>query len=150
MKKLLTVLIVLLYASCFSQDVKNDDEKTRTKMEQFVSQSGVIIKFADINLSKLKAGNTVAETRIRKLNSGDNVKYFYQIEKPGQYGKSTASVEYSDLLEVIKAFNSLKLEVENDVNSNPDYLENKFITEDGFQLGYYVSKGKANWYIKLE
>lgn len=37
-----------------------------------------------------------------------------------------------------------------DIQSNPDYLENKFITEDGFQIGYYVSKGKASWYIKLE
>ena len=150
MKKSLTILVLLFQTLCFSQDVKSEDEKVQTKMEQFVSQSGVITKFTDTNLSKLKAGFTVAETRIRKLNSGDIVKYFYQIEKPGQYGSSTASVEYSDLLEVIKAFNSLKLEVDNDVNSNPDYLENKFITEDGFQLGYYVSKGKASWYIKLE
>lgn len=29
-------------------------------------------------------------------------------------------------------------------------MENKFITEDGFQVGYYVSKGKAYSYIKLE
>ncbi|WP_299798537.1 hypothetical protein [uncultured Maribacter sp.] len=119
-------------------------------MEQFASQSGVITKFTDTNLSNLKAGYTVAETRIRKLNSADNVKYFYQIEKPGKYGSSTASIIYSDLLEIIKAFNSLKSEVDNDVSNNPDYLENKFITEDGFQLGYYVSKEKATWYIKLE
>jgi len=29
-------------------------------------------------------------------------------------------------------------------------LENKFITTDGFQIGYYVSKGKSTWYIRLE
>lgn len=75
---------------------------------------------------------------------------FIKLKKPDKYGNSTASIEYSDLLEVIKAFNSLKSEVENDVNTNPDYLENKFITEDGFQLGYYVTKGKATWSIKLE
>lgn len=150
MKKILTVLTLFIYTFGFSQDVKDDGEKVQTKMERFVSQSGVITKFTDTNLSNLKAGYTVAETRIRKLNSGDNVRYFYQIEKPGKYGSSTASVEYSDLLEVIKAFNSLKSEVDSDVNNNPDYLENKFITEDGFQLGYYVSKGKVTWYIKLE
>ena len=38
------------------------------------------------NLNKLKSSYTVSETRIRKLNSGDNVSYFYQIEKPGKYG----------------------------------------------------------------
>ncbi|MCL1484538.1 MAG: hypothetical protein MH208_09330 [Marinobacter sp.] len=63
---------------------------------------------------------------------------------------STASIEYSDLLEVIKALNSLKSEVESDIRSDPDYMENKFITEDGFQLGYYITKGKATWYLKLE
>ena len=29
-------------------------------------------------------------------------------------------------------------------------MENKLVTVDGFQVGYYVSKGKASWYIKLE
>jgi len=33
---------------------------------------------------------------------------------------------------------------------NPDYLENKFVTEDGFQLGYYVSYRKLKWYLVLE
>lgn len=150
MKKTLTLLILFIYTFSYAQDVKEEDQKVQTKMEQFVSQTGVIIKFTDTKLSNLKAGYIVAETRIRKLNSGDDVKYFYQIEKPGNYGSSTASVEYSDLLEVIKAFNSLKSEVDSDVRNNPDYLENKFITEDCFQLGYYVSKGKVKWYIKLE
>lgn len=150
MKKTLTILTLLITIYSFSQDIKKESEKVKTKMEQFASKSGVITKFTDTNLSDLKSGYTVAETRIRKLNSAGIVKYFYQIEKPGKYGSSTASIEYSDLLEVIKAFNSLKLEVNIDVTKNPDYLENKFITEDGFQLGYYVSKGKATWYIKLE
>lgn len=40
---------------------------------------------------------------------------------------------------------TLKAEVEKDIAANPDYLENKFVTVDGFQVGYYVSKeGKAD------
>jgi hypothetical protein len=54
------------------------------------------------------------------------------------------------LLEVIKALKALQPEVEKDILSNPDYLENKFVTVDGFQVGYYVSGKKASWYIKLE
>ena len=45
---------------------------------------------------------------------------------------------------------TLKAEVEKDIAANPDYLENKFVTVDGFQVGYYVSKGKSRWYLKLE
>lgn len=150
MKKYITILAILITTFSFSQKVKKEAEKQETKMERFASQTGVITKFTDYNLSDLKSSYTVAKTRIRKLNSGDNINYFYQISKPGKYGESTASIEYADLLEVIKAFNSLKSEVDNDVNLNPDYLENKFITVDGFKLGYFVNKGKATWYIKLE
>ncbi|MDT0641644.1 hypothetical protein RM553_02255 [Zunongwangia sp. F363] len=150
MKKTLTILALLITTYSFSQDAQTESEDVKTKMEAFASKTGVITKFTDSNLSNLKSSYTVAETRIRKINSGDNASYFYQIEKPDKYGSSTASIEYSDLLEVIKAFNSLKSEVENDVSAGPDYLENKFITEDGFQLGYFISKGKATWYIKLE
>jgi hypothetical protein len=98
----------------------------------------------------LKALYTNAETRIRKVKSGNTESYFYQIEKEGKYNSSTASIEYSDLLEVIKAIKTLKTEVDADISSNPDYMENKFTTVDGLQVGYYVSKGKATWYIRLE
>ena len=58
-------------------------------------------------------------------------------------------IEYSDLVEINKALTKLASEVEADVASNPDHLENKFRTEDGFEVGYFVSKGEANWYLKL-
>ena len=44
----------------------------------------------------------------------------------------------------------MKSQSELDLSSVSDYLENKFITEDGFQVGYYVSKGKVSWYMQLE
>lgn len=44
----------------------------------------------------------------------------------------------------------MKSDEEKDIASNPDYLENKFTTVDGFQVGYYVDKGKSMWYLKLE
>ena len=50
----------------------------------------------------------------------------------------------------MKALKALQPEVEKDLASKPDYLENKFITVDGFQIGYYVSDGKVSWYLKLE
>ena len=54
------------------------------------------------------------------------------------------------MLEFIKEFSTLKADTEKDKLLNPDYLENKFTTEDGFQIGYYVSDGKVNWYLNLE
>lgn len=148
---LATVILMFSSAPAYSQDVKKEAKATETKMEAFVSKSGVVIKFVDDNLDNLKlAYGDVASARVRKLSNGKDSKYFYQIEKSEQYTNSAASIEYSDLLEIIKAIQTLKSEVETDISTKPDYLENKFLTEDGFQIGYYISKGKVSWYLKLE
>lgn len=148
---LLLFFSVFVLSSSSAQEAKKEIEKEKTKMDAFVSKTGTILKFTDYKLSGLKQSiGRLTETRIRKINSGTLTMYFFQIEKSGQYGDSTASIEYTDLLEIIKAISSLKSEVEKDLTSNPDYLENKFTTADGFQVGYYVSKGKISWYTKLE
>ena len=78
--------------------------------------------------------------------------YFYRIEEP-ETNRSVAHIamiEYSDLVEINKALAKLVTEADTDCSANPDYLENRFVTNDGFEIGYYVSKGKASWYMKLE
>lgn len=141
--------LVLSVTSLYGQEIKKEAEKT--KMDIFTSKTGTITKFTDTKLSGIRTYlGGVAETRIRAISNGGPVMYFYQIGKEGKYGTSTASIEYNDLIEVIKALKSLKSEQDKDVASNPDYLENKFVTVDGFQVGYYVNKGKASWYLKLE
>lgn len=151
MKNLLfTIGLILLTSNLFAQDAK-DVQQATTKMDVFASKTGTIIKFIDYSLPNLKLYlGGIAETRIRKLVSGTEVKYFYQISYEGKYDTKTASIAYEDLLEVIKAIEPLKNSSKEDIELNPDYLENKFVTEDGFQLGYYVSKGKINWYLRLE
>ncbi len=150
-KKLTITLTLFISASTlYSQEVKKEAETVKTKMDVFSSRTGTITKYIDTKLPALKTSFGGAETRIRKINNGLTSAFFYQIVKEGKYSNSTASIEYNDLLEVLKALKALRTEVEKDVASNPDYLENKFITVDGFQVGYYVSGGKASWYVKLE
>jgi len=151
LKKLVAILILgLTSIAAYSQDMKKDSETLKTKMDVFASKTGSITKFIDAKLPSLKASFSSAETRIRKVTNGALSAFFYQIEKEGKYSNSTASIEYNDLVEVLKALKVLKAQVATDVSLNPDYLENKFVTVDGFQVGYYVSKGKASWYVKLE
>ncbi|MFZ2283747.1 MAG: hypothetical protein WAV86_07715 [Lutibacter sp.] len=149
-KKLIFSLFLLFSIICSSQTTKTESASITTKMDAFASKTGIITKFTDSNLEGLKTTYGAAEARIRKVNSGTITTYFYQIEKEGKYGSSTASIEYSDLLEIIKAMATLKLELEKDMVNIPDYLENKFVTVDGFQVGYYISKGESQWYLKLE
>ena len=139
---------MLLPITAFAQE----DAKKLTKFEEFSSKTGSIVKFVDTNLPKLSlqySGNL--ETGIRTLKSGTNA-YFYRLEKAETSTSSSkiAMVEYSDLVEINKALAVLSAEVDADIVANPDYLENKFKTVDGFEVGYYVSKGNAHWFLKLD
>ncbi len=150
-KTIFVLLAFILSVAVFSQDVKKEAQKIETKMEAFASKTGTIIKFIDTKLPDIKLSyGSIAETRIRKVISGAEARYFYQIENQGKYGSSVASIDYTDLLEIIKALKTLKTDVVKDISLNPDYLENKFTTTDGFQVGYFVSKGKISWYLRLE
>ncbi len=149
MKKILLTSFVVFVCSFFVFSQNVDEEKT--KMEKFASKTGVVSCIQDFNLEDMYSlYGTDAKTRIRKLSSGGETLYFYQIEKEGSYDTKIASIEYSDVVEVIKAITVLSEQQSEDKALNPDYLENKFITEDGFQVGYYVSGGDSNWFIILE
>lgn len=150
-KLILLIVATLLVSRGQSQEAKKDAKVVQTKMEAFASRTGMIIKLVDTRLPDLKLYlGGVAETRIRKIISGKESTYFYQIESESKYSSNSASIEYADLLEIIKALKTLKDGVEKDIAVDPHYLENKFSTVDGFQIGCYVSKGKAQWFMKLE
>ena len=142
--------LTIMSVATYGQDVKKEAENLKTKMDVFASKTGSITKFVDTKLPNLKATYGSAQTRIRKITNGTTSAFFYQIEKEGKYSSNTASIEYSDLTEILKALKVLKTDVANDLSANPDYMENKFVTVDGFQVGYFISGGKASWYIKLE
>jgi len=150
MKKLIIFLAILLPMSGFAQ---NSEEKKQTKFEEFSSKTGTILKFVDVKMPNIpQAFMGTLETSIRIIKSGSGNHYFYRIEEP-ETSRSIAHIamiEQADLIEINKALKVLSAEVDADIAGNPDYLENKFKTVDGFEIGYYVSKGKASWYMKLE
>lgn len=151
MKKILLSISILLISICgFTQETKKEQDQIKTKIDLFSSKTGIITKFIDFTLPKLNDKYSEAKTRVRKITNGITTGYFYQIIKDGKYDDITASIEYTDLLEVIKALKNLKLESEKDLLSDVDYLENKFTTVDGFYIGYYISSKKIVWFLRLE
>jgi hypothetical protein len=150
MKNLIVAFSIILFTSnLYAQEIKNVKEET-TKMDAFASKTGTIVKYIDYSLPNLKISYGTAETKIRKFIIGTDTKYFYQISNEGKYGTKKASIAYEDLLEVIKAIEPLKKESVSDLVIKTDYLENKFVTDDGFALGYYVDKGSLTWYVVLQ
>lgn len=151
MKKLLLLLILMLPTYCIAQE--NGTEKKLTKFEKFSSKTGVITKFQDVIMPNIKETFLgTLETRVRTFFGDQKNDYYYRIEEPMEPRSLThiAMIEYSDLVEINKALTRIAAQVDTDIQSNPDYLENKFVTDDGFKVGYYISKGKARWFVTFE
>jgi len=165
MKKivLLTLLFCIFLITACTQDVKEnvakqdaeetvttqDVEDKVTKMEKFFSKKGMIFKIIDYELPKIQFKYSSTTVKIQKVISSSMIGYFLQISKKGEYDSITASIAYEDLIEVIKALKTLKLEFSDDVELKADYLENKFITDDGFEIGYYLDNGDYSWFLNL-
>ncbi len=147
MRNLLLLLLMTISLSAYSQQ---KDAESQSKMDVFASATGSIVKFTDYNLESLGSAYGIAETRIRMIDAKGESQVFLQITKETKYGDKKASIAYEDLLEIIKAMPKLKLDAQSDMTTDANYLENKFVTDDGFQVGYYVSSGKVKWYLVLE
>ena len=131
---------------------QNEASPKQTKYEEFVSKTGYILKFVDKNMKNclLDLGSTV-KCKIRTVYGEGKNRYYFVLEKGKNLGAETTSafIEYSDLVEINKAYTRLLNEEKGDCNLSPDYLQNMFTSEDGFKIGYYVEKSKAYWKVKL-
>ena len=128
-------------------------EKELTKFEAFTSKTGSITKFYDVNMPKVSTylGGKL-DASVRVVQKGSDKMYFYRLEKAETSSSVAriAMIEYSDLVEINKAIATLVVEYSTDVAEAQDYLENKFISNDGFQVGYFISGKNARWFVKLE
>jgi hypothetical protein len=151
MKNVLLLLLLALPMCMFGQ--ADNKAKQMTKFEEFSSATGKIVKFQDYKLPNMAMSFIGSlETGIRTIMGGNSNVYFYRIEDPetSRSVSHIAMIEYSDLVEINKALDKLCASVDTDIAANPDYLENKYRTIDGFVVGYYISKGEASWFMKLE
>lgn len=126
---------------------KSTDE---SKLEQFTSRSGEIIRTIEYSLPRPKLRYKTATAAIRSIHVGKETGYFLIIESEEEYRTNRAAIAHEDLLEVIKALTVIKEQAPKDAALAPEYLENRFVTEDGFMVGYFVSKGEVSWFMRLE
>lgn len=153
MKKFLLLMAMVLPLTCMAQD--ETEKPKKSKMDVFASETGHIVKFIDKEVEKLKGTysivNYTSENRVRKVIKGGEAKYFYRMEKKSKDNDgSIAFIEYSDLKEIISAMEVLINDAKKDLELKPEYLENKFVTEDYFVVGYFIKKSNITWFIRLE
>lgn len=147
MRRLILMLATVLPMIAFAQG--HEGIWKQTKFEKLTSQTGSLIKFTDISVPNfpLYLGGAVKAYIRTCLNGGENV-YFYRIEQQSVEPR-VAMIEYSDLVEVNKAIEKMVKEITSDIQGNYGYLENRFMTEDGFLIGYRISKEKVSWFLKF-
>ena len=151
MKKLCLLCFIMMLPLFVT--AQNEANQKQTKYEEFVSKSGSILKFVDKYMKNclLDLGSTV-RCKIRTVYGEGKNLYYFVLEKVKNSVAETSSafIEYSDLVEINKAYTRLLNEEKGDCDLKPDYLQNMFTSEDGFKIGYYVEKSKANWKVRLE
>ena len=150
MKKLLLLVVMLIPVAVCAQE---NNENKLTKYEEFISKSGMVLKFEDIKFSPIPTYGVILPTRIRVIRGNPDI-YFLGVTKSEDsfytYSSSTlAMIEYSDLVEINKALDKLRSEQEADKEKKTDYLLNAFVTPDGFRVGYYIKKKSPQWFIEL-
>jgi len=147
MKKMMVLLVVMIMSvvSSFAQS----QDKKETSYDQFISQSGKIISFLDYKLPPIRGAYSTYECKIRVLKAGDKTTYYYQVAVKGKYSDVVGSIEENDLNEMAKALDSLLIMYIQDKKTPADYMENKYVTNDGVELGYYISGSDSSWYLGL-
>ena len=154
MKRLLFFAVLWMFSlSSFSQAETADQEenqvKKETKYEKFFSNYGTFLRFVEYKLPKFDfQKDWINETCIREfvdINNGEK-SYFLRIRSG--YPRQTESIAYEDLIKVIDAIKQLKSQFAKDSQVG-NYLEFRFTTEDGMQIGYYYSDNKPTWFMTV-
>lgn len=152
-KNSIVMLLLSLSMSVYAQKGQVSEKRITTKYEEFISQSGTFIKFTDILLPPIDQYHTDGISGVVRTVWGQDKNYYFLIlTKSSLFEGPRAMIEYSDLLELNKAFVKLLGEVDEDVKlrTEYDYLENKYVTNDNFKLGYYIEKKKAKWFVQFD
>jgi len=145
-------LFLLIPINIYAQDEQIGSRKITTKYEEFVSQSGTFVKFIDNNMpTNVDLYNDGIYGKVRTFWGQAKNHYYLILTKKELGGSYDAMIEFSDLIELNKAFARLLSEVDDDVKLRTEYnyLENKYVTNDRFKLGYYIEKRKAKWFVKF-
>lgn len=153
MKRILFIMTLLLPLAAIAQNGQCIGcSKQLTKYEMLINEAaGTIMKIVDTDKNRLLVSSGALETGIRTVKFGESF-YFLKMEQRETLSSSSelALIGYDDLVSINEALQTLVAEIKKDKTSRPEYLENKYITDDGFEVGYTVSKGEAHWFIKLE
>jgi len=148
-KYILGALLLILIPGISNAQQK---DTLKTKMDQLLSTTGKIIKISDYALPTIQSDQGDVYPSIRIFESNGKSHFFYRLSKSNHNVLKETFIAEEDLIKIIKVLNSLKQSVEIDKNAKSYYMEKKFVTIDGFEIGYDVKGSNKNltWFMTLK
>lgn len=157
MKKVALLLTLLI--SClplFSQNTEQADnaeqvsKRIETKFDKYTSSYGVFSQYAEYEMPNFKLdGGYINEVKIRVYTDLQTKAKTCFLRIRSGYAYRTESIEYSDLIKIIDAIPKLK-DLAANTEQQGEYMQTLFISDDGFQIGWYKEKGKTTWAMTVD
>lgn len=147
---LVLTLGIMAQSETTNQENSDISVKKDTKYEKFFSNYGSFLRFAEYKLPKFDfQKDWINETSIREFIDVNTGKKSYFLRIRSGYPRQTESIAYEDLIKVIDAIKQLKAKFADDSQIG-NYMEFRFTTEDGMQIGYYYSDNKPTWFMSVK
>lgn len=152
MRSAFTLLFALLSGVALAQTQPSDTlPAVNRSLERFVSRTGKIVLLTDYDIPDINLGlSGTIETKIRKVTVGGETAYFYMLEKDRQFTALNWSLDYEQLVEMMKAVSLLKAGFDEAMREKVLYKENRFSTNSGIRVGYMIEEGKPRWFLTTD
>ena len=145
-KKLLFIVFVLSSFLAFSQ---HDDEKL-SNYEKAISHTGKVIKSISYSLPDLAVKFVYPATAsIKQLIIAGDTSVYFLLRHKGKYSTTTSALSFKELKDFLNSLDYLISESVKDAKNDSVYIENKYKTDDGFVVGYFISDGAVNWFVSI-
>ncbi len=127
-----------------------DEPNNLTKLETLISAKGKLVRTVSHDLPAAHSETNVLSAQVMVVDTGDATKYFLLWAKEREDDEVVAAIAEADIKAVSKAIISLKKASQVDIYLNADHIQNIFVTDDNFTIGYFVLDNILTWFIALD
>ena len=127
-----------------------DEQSYLTKLETLISAKGKLVRTVSHDLEAAHSETNVLSTQVMVVDTGDSIDYFLLLAKEREDDEVVAAIAEADIKALAKAITYLKEASLVDVYLNADHVQNIFVTDDNFTIGYFVLDSSLTWFIALD
>ena len=149
MKKLLLVVIILSSLCSVAQNIEG--------LYSFIDYP--ISTDYPLSTNANQTNRSQINIFVRRVDVGDETQYYFVLKdisidtRTSILSSFVSMISTEDLEKINNALKILLVKEENDRKlgiTEIDYVENKYVTENGFKIGYCIDNGKLEWFVEFD